>query len=109
MVKLDKGIHCMSMKWYVENLKEKVSICDADIANYNAVELEKVIEDIISNITIGNVAVTDEYVVVEGRKRIYAINSFIDGEIKFSNKYYTELSEEELDSFNNYELRIFVG
>lgn len=46
---------------------------------------------------------------LEGRKRIYAINAFIDGKIKFSNKYYTELSKEEFDIFNNYELGIFVG
>ena len=63
----------------------------------------------MSNISIGNIAITDKNVVVEGRKRIYAINSFINGKIKFSNKYYTELSKEELNNFNNYELGIFVG
>lgn len=109
MFTLNKGINYITMKRYMENLKEKIDICDADITDYNTVELENVIKDIMANIGIGSIAVTDKYVMVEGRKRIYAINSFIDGEIKFSNKYYTELSKEKLDNFNNYELEIFVG
>ena len=72
-------------------------------------ELENVIKDIMSNIGIGNIIVTDKYEVAEGRKRIYAINAFINGEIKFSNKYYAELPKEEFNNFNNYELGIFVG
>ena len=109
MFTLNKGINYVTMKWYMENLKKKIDIRDVNIANYNTTELENVIKDIISNISIGNIAVTEKYVVVEGRKRIYAINAFIDGKIKFSNKYYTELSKEEFDIFNNYELGIFVG
>lgn len=109
MFTLENGINHVTMKWYKENLKEKINICDTNITDYNVTELENVIKDIISNISIGNIAVTDKYVVVEGRKRIYAINAFIDGEIKFSNKYYAELSKEEFNNFNNYELGIFVG
>ena len=109
MFTLNKGINHVTMKWYKENLKGKIDICDTNITDYNVTELENVIKDIISNISIGNIAVTDKYAVVEGRKRIYAINAFIDGEIKFSNKYYIELSKEEFDSFYNYELGIFVG
>lgn len=109
MFTLIKGINYVTMKWYKENLKLKIDICDANITDYNVTELENVIKDIMSNVGIGNIIVTDKYAVAEGRKRIYAINSFIDGKIKFSNKYYTELSKEEFDSFNNYELGIFVG
>lgn len=109
MFTLENGINHVTMKWYKENLKGKINICDANITDYNETELENVIKDIISNISIGNIAVTDKYAVVEGRKRIYAINAFIDGEIKFSNKFYTELSKEEFNNFNNYELGIFVG
>lgn len=109
MFTLIKGINHVAMKWYIENLKDKINICDANITDYSTTELENVIKDILSNIDIGNIAITDKYAVAEGRKRIYAINAFIDGEIKFSNKYYTELSKEEFDSFDNYELEIFVG
>lgn len=109
MFTLIKGINHVTMKWYMENLKDKINICDTNTIDYSATELENVIKDIMSNIGIGNIIVTDKYVVVEGIKRIYAINSFIDGEIKFSNKYYTELSKEEFDNFDNYELGIFVG
>jgi hypothetical protein len=104
-----KGINHVTMKWYIENLKDKINICDANITDYSTSELENVIKDIMSNIGIGNITVTDKYAVAEGRKRIYAINAFIDGKIKFSNKYYTGLSKEELDNFNNYELVIYVG
>lgn len=109
MFTLNKGINHVTMKWYMGNLKEKIDICDANITDYNITELANIIKDIMSNIGIGNIVVTDKYAVVEGRKRIYAINSFIDGKIKFSNKHYTELSKEELESFNNYQLGIFVG
>lgn len=109
MFTLIKGINHVTMKWYIENLKDKIHIGDANITDYSTSELENVIKDIMSNIGIGNIIVTDEYAVAEGRKRIYAINSFIDGKIKFSNKYYTELSKEEFNNFNNYELGIFVG
>ena len=109
MFTLNNGINHVTMKWYMENLKEKIDICDANITDYNTTELENVVKDVMSNIGIGNIVVTDKYAVVEGRKRIYAINAFIDGEIKFSNKHYIELSKEELDKFNNYELGIFVG
>lgn len=109
MSTLENGINHVTMKWYKENLKGKINICDTNITDYNVTELENVIKDIISNISIGNIAVTDKYVVVEGRKRIYAINAFIDGKIKFSNKYYAELPKEEFNNFNNYELGIFVG
>ncbi|MFR4681850.1 MAG: hypothetical protein ACLT9M_05820 [Anaerobutyricum hallii] len=109
MFTLENGINHVTMKWYKENLKGKINICDTNITDYNVNELENVIKDIMSNIGIGNIAITDKYAVVEGRKRIYAINAFINGEIKFSNKYYTELPKEEFDIFNNYELGIFVG
>lgn len=109
MFTLNNGINHVMMKWYMENLKGKINICDDNIPDYNTTELENVIKDIMSNISIGNIAITDKYAVVEGRKRICAINAFINGEIKFSNKYYTELSKEEFDIFNNYELGIFVG
>lgn len=108
MFALNNGINHVTMKYYMENLKEKIDICDANILDYNTIELENVIKDIISNISIGNIAITDKYAVIEGRKRIYAINAFIDGKIKFSNRHYTELSKEELGNFNNYELGIFV-
>ena len=101
MFTLNKGINYVTMKWYMENLKEKIDIRDVNIANYNTTELENVIKDIISNISSGNIAVTDKYAVVEGRKRIYGINAFIYGEIKFSNKYYAELPKEEFNNFNN--------
>ena len=109
MFALNNGINHVAMKWYMENLKEKIDICYANITDYSTTELENVVKDIMSNISIGNIAITDKYEVVEGGKRIYAINAFIGGEIKFSNKHYTELSKEELDNFNNYELGIFVG
>lgn len=109
MFTFENGINHVTMKRYKENLKGKINICDSNITDYNVTELENVIKDIISNISIGNIAVTDKYVVVEGRKRIYAINAFINGEIKFSNKYYAELPKEEFNNFNNYELGIFVG
>lgn len=109
MFTLKKRINHVMMKWYMENLKGKINICDDNIPGYNTTELENVIKDIMSNISIGNIAITDKYAVVEGRKRIRAINAFINGEIKFSNKYFTELSKEEFDIFNNYELGIFVG
>lgn len=109
MFTLIKGINHVTIKWYKENLKEKINICNANITDYNVTELENVIKDIMSNIGIGNIIVTDKYEVAEGRKRIYAINAFINGEIKFSNKYYAELSKEEFNNFNNYELGIFVG
>lgn len=109
MFTLKKGINHVTMKWYKENLKEKINICNANITDYNVTELENVIKDIMSNIGIGNIIVTNKYEVAEGRKRIYAINAFINGEIKFSNKYYAELPKEEFNNFNNYELGIFVG
>lgn len=109
MFVLKNGINHVTMKWYMENLKEKIDICDANITDYNTTELENVVKDVMSNISIGIIVVTGKYTVAEGRKRIYAINSFIDGKIKFSNKYYTELSKEELDSFKNYELIIFLA
>ena len=108
MFTLIKGINHVTMKWYIENLKDKIHICDANITDYSTSELENVIKDIMSNIGIGNIAVTDKYAVAEGRKRIYAINAFIDGEIKFSNKYYAELSKKEFNKFNNYELGILL-
>lgn len=108
MFTLIKGINHVTMKWYIENLKDKIHICDANITDYSTSELENVIKDIMSNIGIGNIAVTDKYAVAEGRKRIYAINAFIDGEIKFSNKYYAELSKKEFNNFNNYELGILL-
>lgn len=53
MFTLENGINHVTMKWYKENLKGKINICDTNITDYNVNELENVIKDIMSNIGIG--------------------------------------------------------
>ena len=49
------------------------------------------------------------YELVDGYKRISAINSFMNGDIEYNGKVYSELSSEEKELFDNYHIGIFVG
>lgn len=113
MFELKKNdVNMVTMKWYMDNLKDKITMPEKKILilpNYTEQDLKKVISDIMSNFTIDNIVITDKNELVDGHKRINAINSFIDGNIKYSGKFYFELSTEEKNIFDNYELGIFVG
>lgn len=106
------GVNMVTIKWYMDNLKDKITMPEKEIQilpDYTEQVLEKVISDIMSNFAIDNIAITDKNELVDGHKRISAINSFIDGDIKYNGKIYSELSAEEKNIFDNYELGIFVG
>lgn len=105
MFELKKNaVNMVTMKWYMDNLKDKIQI----LPNYTEQNLEKVINDIMNNFSIGAIVITDKNELVEGHKRINAIHSFIDGNIKYNGKIYYELSSEEKKLFDNYYLAIVV-
>lgn len=107
----DKNGNTVTMKWYMDNLKDKIKMAEKEIqtlSNYTEQDLEKVIDSIINNFAIGDIVITESNELIDGYKRIIAINSFIDNHIKYNEKYYSELSIEEKKIFDNYRFRIFV-
>lgn len=113
MFELKKNeVNYVTIKWYVENLKNVIKIGEKEIQYLNTFdnqELEQVITDIICNISIGGIAITEDNYLMDGYKHITAINSFIDGKIKYNGKYYVELNDEEKERFYNYQLSVFQG
>ena len=113
MFELKKNdVNMVTIKWYMDNLKDKITMSENEIQilpDYTEQDLEKVISDIMSNFAIDNIAITDKNELVDGYKRISAINSFIDGDIKYNGKIYSELSSEEKELFGNYHIGIIVG
>lgn len=106
------AINNVTMKWYINNLKEKIIMSEKEVQNllkYKDEDLEKVISDIIRNIGIGNIVITEKNELIEGYKRLFAINEFIDNKIKYNGKYYSELSNEDKDIFDNYSFGIYIG
>lgn len=107
-----KEVNVVIMRWYVDNLKDKIKFSSKELhrtSEFNDQVLEKVVSDIINDLSIGIIAITEDYELIDGYKRIIAINSFIDGKITCNGKYYIELSDEEKNIFDNYQLPIFVG
>lgn len=50
-----------------------------------------VLKDIFNSVPIGMIGISEQYEIVDGNKRIFAINSFLDEKIKyliFIKKYY---------------------
>lgn len=50
-----------------------------------------VLKDIFNSVPIGMIRISEQYEIVDGNKRIFAINSFLDEKIKyliFIKKYY---------------------
>lgn len=108
----NNAVNRVTMKWYMDNLKYKIIMPEKKpqlLPNYTEQDLEKVINDIMSNLSIDIIAITDKNELVDGYKRISAINSFINGDIEYNGKVYSELSSEEKELFDNYHIGIFVG
>ena len=113
MFELKKNaVNRVTMKWYMDNLKDKIIMTEKEtqlLPNYTEQDLEKVISNIMSNLSINSIAITDKNELVDGYKRISAINSFINGDIEYNGKVYSELSSEEKELFDNCHIGIFVG
>ena len=113
MFELKKNaVNMVTMKWYMDNLKDKIIMTEKEtqlLPNYTEQDLEKVISNIMSNLSINSIAITDKNELVDGYKRISAINSFMNGDIEYNGKVYSELSSEEKELFDNYHIGIFVG
>ena len=113
MFELKKNaVNRVTMKWYMDNLKDKIIMPEKKtqlLPNYTEQDLEKVINDIMSNLSIDSIAITDKNELVDGYKRISAINSFINGDIEYNGKVYSELYSEEKELFDNCRIGIFVG
>ena len=113
MFELKKNaVNMVTMKWYMDNLKDKIIMTEKEtqlLPNYTEQDLEKVISNIMSNLSINSIAITDKNELVDGYKRISTINSFMNGDIEYNGKVYSELSSEEKELFDNYHIGIFVG
>ena len=113
MFELKKNaVNMVTMKWYMDNLKDKIIMTEKEtqlLPNYTEQDLEKVISNIMSNLSINSIAITDKNELVDGYKRISAINSFINGDIEYNGKVYSELYSEEKELFDNCHIGIFVG
>ncbi len=105
-------VNMVTIKWYIDNLKDKIKMSKKEeqkaLVDYEKKDLEKVINNIMNNLCINNIAITNQNELVDGYKKINAIDSFIDGFIKYNGKYYFELSDEEKEIFDNYYFGIFV-
>ena len=104
MFELKKNaVNMVTMKWYMDNLKDKIIMTEKEtqlLPNYTEQDLEKVISNIMSNLSINSIAITDKNELVDGYKRISAINSFMNGDIEYNGKVYSELSSEEKELFD---------
>ena len=113
MFELKKNaVNMVTMKWYMVNLKDKIIMTEKEtqlLPIYTEQDLEKVISNIMSNLSIDSIAITDKNELVDGYKRISAINSFINGDIEYNGKAYSELYSKEKELFDNCHIGIFVG
>lgn len=96
---LVKGTNHIKMKWYMENLKNKIKSQDLNIPQYY--DVAKVVNSIMNNEGIGEIIIDGENNLIDGYKRIEAINDFINNE-------YNKLSLEDKEKFDNYELTILL-
>lgn len=108
MFRLNNGVNHVSMKYYIENLKGKIIISDFQALNYGIKDLENVIVSIVKCEPIDTISLSKNFDVVDGQKRIFAINSFIDGKIRYNGKNYFELSKNTRNLFEAYELAIYM-
>lgn len=99
MFTLVKGTNHVKMKWYMENLKNKIKSQDLNIPQ--DYDVTKVVNSIMNNEGIGEIVIDGKNNLIDGYKRIEAINDFI------SNKY-SELSLKDKEKFDNYELTILL-
>lgn len=99
MFTLVKGTNHVKMKWYMENLKNKIKSQDLNIPQ--DYDVTKVVNSIMNNEGIGEIVIDGKNNLIDGYKRIKAINDFI------SNKY-SELSLKDKEKFDNYELTILL-
>ena len=99
MFTLVKGTNHVKMKWYMENLKNKIKSQDLNIPQ--DYDVTRVVNSIMNNEGIGEIVIDGKNNLIDGYKRIKAINDFI------SNKY-SELSLKDKEKFDNYELTILL-
>ena len=99
MFTLVKGTNHVKMKWYMENLKNKIKSQDLNIPQ--DYDVAKVVNSIMNNETIGVITIDEKNNLIDGHKRIEAINDFINNE-------YSKLSLEDKEKFDNYELTILL-
>ena len=107
----NNDVNFVTMKWYINNLKDTIKLPNCEIQRECPEEpteevFNKTICRIIKHNSIGVIAITNDCILVDGYKRILAINSFIDGKIKYNGKSYLDFSEEEKKNFDNYMLEI---
>lgn len=100
MFALVKGTNHVKMKWYMENLKNKIKSQDLNIPQ--DYDVEKIVNSIMNNEGIGGIVIDGKNNLIDGYKRIEAINDFINNE-------YNKLSLEDKEKFDNYELTIIIG
>lgn len=100
MFTLVKGTNYVKMKWYMENLKNKIKSQDLNIPQ--DYDVAKIVNSIMNNETIGVITIDEKNNLIDGYKRIEAINDFINNE-------YSKLSLEDKEKFDNYELTIIIG
>lgn len=89
-----------SISYYLKNMRNDFT-ADLDY-EYSAKEKQSLIEKWIEAVVDGTFSVIKEngkYKIIDGQKRLTAINDFVDGKIKYHGKIYSELSEKDRQKF----------
>lgn len=106
MYKQKDNFWCASILWYLNKMKNNLVV--VAYRNYTNEEMESVIEYIIDSSIDTTFYVEknkNKYIAINGQKRLTSINNFIDGKIKYHDKFYEGLSEDEKERFLKYPVR----
>ena len=97
------------ISWYVDELKDKLIINSVNEGHYTKEDKENVIKNIIDTHPIPDITIVkenDKFKLIDGVKRLSAINDFVDGKITYEGQNYNDLNEDLKQSFLGYQLCI---
>lgn len=105
----EKDNNLVMISWYVDELKDKLVIDSMNEKHYTKEDKESVIKNIVWNHPISDITIAkenDKFRLIDGVKRLSAINDFIDGKITYDGQKYNDLEESVKKSFLKYQLCI---
>lgn len=94
----ERNIVCGNILWYN---KIRNNLIVESYANYKIEEMESIIKSFFNSTLCGDIYVKkneEKYIAVNGQKRLTSINNFLDGKIKYKDKFFVDFSEEEKES-----------
>lgn len=97
------------ISWYVDELKDKLIIDSVNEGHYTKEDKENMIKNIIDSHPIPDITIAkenDKFRLIDGVKRLSAINDFVDGKINYKGQNYNDLNEDLKKLFLGYQLCI---